>query len=195
MSKEKDKLEKDSVDETIEETTENAEENVEETNEEVIEETTEDEISLVKKYKDENKKLTNENEALKERLLRMTAEYDNYRKRTAKEKEGIYADAYIDVLKEIVPNIDNIERAVASEGDMEALKQGVEMTLKGFKNSFEKLGVTEIDTENGFDPNYHNAIMHVEDPELGTNVVAEVFMKGYQKGDKVIRHSMVKTAN
>lgn len=195
MSKEKDKLEKDSVEETVEETTEDVEENVEETNEEVIEETTEDEISLVKKYKDENKKLANENEALKERLLRMTAEYDNFRKRTAKEKEGIYADAYVDVLKEIVPNIDNIERAIASEGDIETLKQGVEMTLKGFKNSFEKLGVTEIDTENGFDPNYHNAIMHVEDPELGANVVAEVFMKGYQKGDKVIRHSMVKTAN
>lgn len=191
MSKEKDKLEKDSVEEVKEETTEEVEENVEE----VVEETTEDEISLVKKYKEENKKIANENEALKERLLRMTAEYDNYRKRTVKEKEGIYADAYIDVLKEIVPNIDNIERAIASEGDLETLKQGVEMTLKGFKNSFEKLGVTEIDTENGFDPNYHNAIMHVEDPELGTNVVAEVFMKGYQKGDKVIRHSMVKTAN
>ncbi|WP_297634638.1 nucleotide exchange factor GrpE [uncultured Clostridium sp.] len=193
MSKEKDKLEKDSVEETVEETTEDEE--VENTEEQIEEETTEDEISLVKKYKDENKKLANENEALKERLLRITAEYDNYRKRTAKEKEGIYADAYVDVLKEIVPNIDNIERAISSEGDLEALKQGVEMTLKGFKNSFEKLGVSEIDTENGFDPNYHNAIMHVEDPELGANVVAEVFMKGYKKGDKVIRHSMVKTAN
>ena len=69
------------------------------------------------------------------------------------------------------------------------------MTLKGFQNSLEKLGVTEIETSEGFDPNFHNAIMHIEDPELGTNVVVEVFMKGYKRGDKVIRHSMVKTAN
>ncbi|MGL4874521.1 MAG: nucleotide exchange factor GrpE [Clostridium sp.] len=184
MSKEKDKLEKDSVEEVNEEL-----------NEETSEEEQNDEISLVKKYKEENEKLSNELETLKERLLRLTAEYENYRKRTSKEKEGIYADAYVDVLKEIVPNLDNIERALASEGDLETLKQGVEMTLKGFNTSLEKLGVTEIDTANGFDPNFHNAIMHVEDPEFGANTVAEVFMKGYQKGDKIIRHSMVKTAN
>ncbi|MGL4847703.1 MAG: nucleotide exchange factor GrpE [Clostridium sp.] len=189
MSKEKDKLEKDSVEEINEEVVE------EEVSSEASEESESDELSLVKKYKEENEKLSNELETLKERLLRITAEYENYRKRTAKEKEGIYADAYVDVLKEIVPSIDNIERALASEGDLEALKQGVEMTLKGFTTSLEKLGVTEIDTANGFDPNFHNAIMHVEDPEFGPNAVAEVFMKGYQKGDKIIRHSMVKTAN
>ncbi|MGL5417163.1 MAG: nucleotide exchange factor GrpE [Clostridium sp.] len=192
MSKKKDKLEKDSVEDVKDEVS-----NEEEVKAESLENDTEknDELSLVKKYKEENEKLSNEVDTLKERLLRLTAEYENYRKRTAKEKEGIYADAYVDVLKEIVPSIDNIERALASEGDLEALKQGVEMTLKGFTTSLEKLGVTEIDTTNGFDPNFHNAIMHVEDPELGPNAVAEVFMKGYQKGDKIIRHSMVKTAN
>ncbi|MGL5648711.1 MAG: nucleotide exchange factor GrpE [Clostridium sp.] len=192
MSKKKDKLEKDSVEE-IKDKTSNEEEVKAESSDNDTEKN--EEFSLVKKYKEENEKLSNEVDTLKERLLRLTAEYENYRKRTAKEKEGIYADAYIDVLKEIVPSIDNIERALASEGDLEALKQGVEMTLKGFTTSLEKLGVTEIDTTNGFDPNFHNAIMHVEDPELGPNVVAEVFMKGYQKGDKIIRHSMVKTAN
>lgn len=193
MSKDKEELEKDLNEEIIEES-------VEENKEEVVEETTEEnseenELSLVKKYKEEIQKLKEELEVEKDKYLRQTAEYQNFKKRTAKEKEGIYTDACVDVLKEILPNLDNIERAIAAEGNIEALKQGVEMTLKGFQNSLEKLGVTEIETSEGFDPNFHNAIMHIEDPELGTNVVVEVFMKGYKRGDKVIRHSMVKTAN
>lgn len=193
MSKDKEELEKDLNEEIIEESVEeNKEVVVEETKEENSEE---NELSLVKKYKEEIQKLKEELEVEKDKYLRQTAEYQNFKKRTAKEKEGIYTDACVDVLKEILPNLDNIERAIAAEGNIEALKQGVEMTLKGFQNSLEKLGVTEIETSEGFDPNFHNAIMHIEDPELGTNVVVEVFMKGYKRGDKVIRHSMVKTAN
>ena len=178
------------AEEEVTEESENNEVNEESNNEEVT-----DDLAAMRKLKDENKKLGNELEALKDRLLRLTAEYDNYRKRTAKEKEGIYTDACTDVLKEIIPAIDTLERAVAVEGSVEDFKKGIEMTLKGFKGSLEKLGVEEIDTENGFDPNLHQAIMHEDNPELGTNVIAEVFMKGYKKGDKVIRYSMVKVAN
>ncbi len=155
----------------------------------------EDELEMFKKTKEENKKLTNELETLKDRLLRVTAEYENYRKRTAKEKEGIYTDACIDVLKEIVPNLDNLERAVEANGSVEDMKKGVEMTLKGFQTALEKLGVEEIETSEGFDPNLHQAVMHIEDENLDNNSVAEVFMKGYKRGDKVIRHSVVKVAN
>ena len=151
--------------------------------EEIVEEYSEnDDLSLIRKMKDENKKLSNEVEALKERLLRLTAEYDNYRKRTAKEKEGIYTDACTDVLKEMLPVADNLERALAVDGNVEDLKKGVEMTIKGFLNSLEKLGVEEIDTTNGFDPNLHQAISVVEDENLSSNDVAQVNQKGYKRG-------------
>ena len=163
--------------------------------EEIVEEYSEnDDLSLIRKMKDENKKLSNEVEALKERLLRLTAEYENYRKRTAKEKEGIYTDACTDVLKEMLPVADNLERALAVDGNVEDLKKGVEMTIKGFLNSLEKLGVEEIDTTNGFDPNLHQAISVVEDANLSSNDVAQVYQKGYKRGDKVIRYSMVTVA-
>ena len=155
----------------------------------------ENELDNMRKLKDENKKLTNEVEALKERLLRLTAEYDNFRKRTAKEKEGIYTDACTDVLKEMIPVLDNLERAIAVNGSAEDIKTGVEMTIKGFKNSFEKLGVEEIDATGEFDPNYHQAVMHIEDENLGANLIAEVFQKGYKRGEKIIRYTVVKVAN
>ena len=145
--------------------------------------------------KDEVKKLTNEVQTLKDRLLRQTAEYDNFRKRTAKEKEGIYTDACVDVLKEILPVADNLERAILAEGNFEDLKKGIEMTIKGLQSAFEKLGVEEIDASKDFDPNLHQAVMHVEDENFDKNQVAEVFMKGYKRGEKVIRHSVVKVAN
>lgn len=148
-----------------------------------------------KALKEENKKFKNELEALKDRLERMASEYDNYRKRTAKEKEGIYDEACEDVLKEMLPALDNLERAVAANGSLEDLKTGIEMTLKQFKDSFEKLGVEEIAIEDGFDPNFHNAVMHVEDDNYKEKQVVEVFQKGYKKGNKVIRYSMVKVAN
>ena len=155
----------------------------------------ENELDIMRKLKDDNKKLNNEIEALKERLLRLTAEYDNYRKRTAKEKEGIYTDACTDVLKEMIPVLDNLERAVSVEGSVEDIKKGIEMTIKGFKTSFEKLGVEEIDATGEFDPNYHQAVMHIEDENFGANSIAEVFQKGYKRGDKIIRYTVVKVAN
>ena len=154
-----------------------------------------DELNIVKKQKEENKKLQEELDMTKDRLLRVTAEYDNYRKRTTKEKEGIYSDAYVDVLKEIVPIIDNLERAIAADGSVEDLKKGIEMTIKGCQDSFTKLGIEEIDASGEFDPNVHNAVMHIEDESLDKNVIAEVFQKGYKKDDKIIRHTMVKVAN
>jgi molecular chaperone GrpE len=154
-----------------------------------------DELNVVKKQKEENKKLQEELDMTKDRLLRVTAEYDNYRKRTVKEKEGIYSDAYVDVLKEIIPILDNLERAIAADGSIEDLKKGIEMTIKGCQDSFIKLGVEEIDDSGEFDPNVHNAVMHVDDENLGKNVIAEVFQKGYKKDDKIIRHTMVKVAN
>lgn len=182
--------------ETMEDTLENEE--VEEVEGEVVEESNETEddgLATVRRLKDENKKLNNEVEALKDRLLRMTAEYDNYRKRTSKEKEGIYTEACTDVLKEMIPVIDNLERALAVDGSIDDFKKGIEMTIKGFQGSLEKLGVEEIDTTNGFDPNLHQAVMHIQDENLEKNVVAEVFLKGYKKNDKVIRYTMVKVAN
>ncbi len=155
----------------------------------------ENELDIMRKLKDENKRLNNEAEALKERLLRLTAEYDNYRKRTSKEKEGIYTDACTDVLKEMIPVLDNLERAISVEGSVEDIKKGIEMTIKGFQTSFEKLGVEEIDASGEFDPNYHQAVMHIEDESLGANSIAEIFQKGYKRGDKVIRYTVVKVAN
>lgn len=155
----------------------------------------ENELENMRKIKDENKKLNNEVEALKDRLLRITAEYENYRKRTVKEKEGIYTDACTDVLKEMIPVLDNLERAIAVDGSVEDIKKGIEMTIKGFKTSFEKLGVEEIDATGEFNPNYHQAVMHIEDENLDKNSIAEVFQKGYKRGDKVIRYTVVKVAN
>ena len=156
------------------------------------ENTEEDELDMIKK---QNKKLQEELDATKDSLLRLRAEYDNYRKRTTKEKEGIYSDAYVDVVKEILPIIDNLERAIAADGSLEDLKKGVEMTMKGCKDAFDKLGIEEIDATGEFDPNFHNAVMHIEDENLDKNVVAEVFQKGYKKDNKIIRHTMVKVAN
>ena len=155
----------------------------------------ENELDIMRKLKDENKKLSNEAEALKERLLRLTAEYENYRKRTAKEKESIYTDACTDVLKEMIPVLDNLERAIQVEGNAEDIKKGVEMTIKGFNSSFEKLGVEEIDPTGEFDPNLHQAVMHIEDENFGANAIAEVFQKGYKRGEKIIRYTVVKVAN
>ncbi len=156
------------------------------------ESTEEDELDMIKK---QNKKLQEELDTTKDTLLRLRAEYDNYRRRSIKEKEGIYSDAYVDVVKEILPVIDNLERAIAADGTLEDLKKGVEMTMKGCQDAFSKLGVEEIDATGEFDPNFHNAVMHIEDESLEKNVVAEVFQKGYKKDDKIIRHTMVKVAN
>ena len=132
---------------------------------------------------------------LNDKYMRMIAEYDNFRKRSAKEKEGIYSDAYGDAISAILPVLDNIERAAAYT-DAEAVLKGVQMILKGAEEAFEKMGVTAFGEKGDvFDPNRHNAVMHVEDENLGENVITEVFQKGYMKGDKVIRYAMVIVAN
>ena len=142
-------------------------------------------------FKSKTKKLENELEALKDRLLRISSEYENYRKRTDKEKERIYTDACEDVLIKMLPVLDNLERALAVDGTVEDLKKGVEMTVRQFEDALEKLQVEEISTENGFDPELHQAMMVVEQEGAESNQVAQVFQKGYKRGDKVIRHSMV----
>lgn len=131
-----------------------------------------------------------------DKYKRVLAEYDNYRKRTAKEKEGIYSDAYGDAIKEILPVIDNLERAAAFE-DGEQVAKGVKMTLTQFFEALNKMGVEVIDAAKGdpFDPELHNAVLHTEDPELGETVIAAVLQKGYKKGDKVYRYAMVSVAN
>ena len=132
----------------------------------------------------------------KDQFLRLAAEYDNYRKRTAKEKEGLWADAKADTVQAFLPVYDNLERAMKQETSDEAYKKGVEMTMNQLKEVFAKLGVTEIEAEGKpFDPNLHNAVMHIEDENLGENVVAQVFQAGFMLGDKVIRFAMVQVAN
>ncbi|MCB2292556.1 nucleotide exchange factor GrpE [Clostridium algoriphilum] len=148
-----------------------------------------------KKLQEENEKLQDDVDAIKDKFLRTTAEYENFRKRTAKEKQGIYTDACADVLKEVLPVLDNLERALSAEGSGEELRTGVEMTVRLFNVAFEKLGVEELASDGEFDPNLHNAVMHVEDEKYGANEIVEVFQKGYKKENKVLRHSMVKVAN
>lgn len=133
----------------------------------------------------------------KDKYMRMFAEYENFRRRTAKEKEGIYSDAYADCVQGILPIIDNLERAAAAIPEDEAdtgLAKGVTMTLKSASDALNKLGITEIPTET-FDPNVHNAVMHVDDETLGEGVILDVYQKGYRRGDKVIRCAMVRVAN
>lgn len=149
----------------------------------------------MKKLIEENMKLQSDADGFKDKLLRTTAEYENFRRRTSKEKEGIYTDACTDVLKEILTPLDNLERALSVEGSLENLRVGVEMTVRQFNEAFSKLGVEELASQGEFDPNLHNAVMHVEDEQYGTNEIVEVFQKGYKRASKVLRHSMVKVAN
>ena len=131
--------------------------------------------------------------ACEDKYMRMMAEYDNFRKRSAKEKEAVWADAYSDCIANLLPILDNLERASGSD-NLEAVRKGLEMTVKAFDDTMKKMGVTEIETKI-FDPNLHNAVMHVEDDAFGESEIVEVFQKGYCKGDKVIRYAMVKVAN
>ena len=132
-----------------------------------------------------------------DKFLRLAAEYDNYRKRTAKEKEGIYADAKIETLTAMLPVYDNLERALSQFGDDDSPhRKGVEMIFTQFKESLAKLGVTTIDAAGQpFDPDKHNAVMHVEDETVGENTVVEVLQQGFLLGDKVLRFAIVKVAN
>ncbi|MGI5963930.1 MAG: nucleotide exchange factor GrpE [Lawsonibacter sp.] len=131
-----------------------------------------------------------------DKYLRLCAEYDNYRKRTAKEKESAWTDAKAETASAFLPVYDNLERALKQETADEAYKKGVEMTMNQLKEVLTKLGITEIPAQGQpFDPKLHNAVMHVEDESLGENVVVDVFQAGFQCGEKVIRFAMVKVAN
>ena len=128
--------------------------------------------------------------------LRLAAEYDNYRKRTAKEKENAYGDARADTIKPFLAVYDNLERGIAQYDESDVHRQGLELILRQFGEVLNKLGVTEIEAQGQpFDPARHNAVMHVEDEAAGENTVVEVFQKGFMLGDKVLRFAMVKVAN
>lgn len=136
-------------------------------------------------------------ESVKDQFVRLTAEYDNYRKRTTKEKEGLYQDAKADTIREFLAVYDNLERAAASEGGEDSPhKKGLEMIFAQYKEILKKLGVTQIEAlGQPFDPEKHNAVMHIDDESLGENVVSQVFQEGFELGGKVIRHAIVQVAN
>ena len=155
----------------------------EETAAEAIEEETQNEFE--KKYNDAN-----------EKYMRTLAEYDNYRKRTIKEKESIYPEAKAVVVEKFLPLMDNFSRAIESAENKDAFYDGVVMLKKQMDEVFTALGVEEIESlGQQFNPELHNAVMHIDDEEQGENVIVEEFQKGYKIGERVIRHSMVKVAN
>ena len=136
-------------------------------------------------------------DSVKDQFVRLTAEYDNYRKRTAKEKDSLYQDAKADTIREFLAVYDNLERAVSTEGDEDSPhKKGLEMIFHQYQEILKKLGVTEIEAQGApFDPEKHNAVMHIDDENFGENVVSQVFQAGFMLGDKVIRHAIVQVAN
>lgn len=130
-----------------------------------------------------------------DKYLRMAAEYDNFRRRSREEKDGVYDSALGDTVSELLPIIDNLERAEMFD-DADKVKEGLVMIAKSAKAAFEKLGVESFgEVGETFDPNLHNAVFHIEDESLGEGEIVEVFQKGYKKGKRVIRFAMVKTAN
>ena len=136
-------------------------------------------------------------ESVKDQFVRQTAEYENYRKRTTKEKENIYQDAKADTISAFLAVYDNLERAAASEGGEDSPhKKGLEMIFQQYKDILAKLGVTEIKAKGqSFDPEKMNAVMHIDDENFGENEVAQVFQAGFELNGKVIRHAIVQVAN
>ena len=131
-----------------------------------------------------------------DQLLRLAAEYDNFRKRSAKEKDSAYTNGKADTLAKLLPVYDNLERALNQACEDAAYKKGVEMTMNELVKIFTGLGVEIFgDVGDGFDPNLHNAVMHIDSEELGENVIAQVFQKGFRIGEKVVRFAMVQVAN
>ena len=132
---------------------------------------------------------------LNDKYLRMAAEYENFRRRSREEKAAVYDIAVADAVSELLPIVDNLERATAYE-DGEKVKAGLDMTLKTVESALGKLGVSAFgDTGDTFDPNIHNAVLHIDDEAYGEGAIVEVLQRGYKKGDKIIRFAMVKTAN
>ena len=179
---------------------ENQAQDTENTTEEVNENVSKSEKKEEKKasrelaeLKEAHAKVTEQLAQMTDKYLRTVAEYENFRKRSRAEKEATYADAYADALTQLLPVVDNLQLAARySEGDK--VLEGVKMILSQMDSCLEKMGVEEIETK-VFDPNVHNAVMHVEDEAYGEGEIVDVFQKGYRKGDKIIRHAMVKVAN
>ncbi len=133
---------------------------------------------------------------VKNQLLRLAAEYDNFRKRTQREREQLHGDVRSDAVACFLPILDNLDRAVEAPTTDTAFQQGIELINKQFRDVLSKMGVLEIDSlGKPFDPLWHNAVMHVEQEETGPSTIVEVFQKGYHMGDRVIRHAVVKVAN
>ncbi len=155
---------------------------------------------MSKELEETKKKLKETTDALaqqKDAFLRTAAEYDNFRKRTEREKQALYADATADAVKEILSVADNLERALEQKDcSADDLRKGVEMTQKQMQAALKKLNVAEMGKEGEpFDPTLHSAVSHIDDKSLGENVIAKVFQKGYTIDGKVVRHAMVQVAN
>lgn len=164
---------------------------VEETTEAIVEEPSETDA-----LRTELESVQTELAAEKDKNLRLRAEYDNFRKRSVRERDNIYADVKADTLKKLLPIFDNLERALRQETADEAYKKGVEMTMNQFLEALKALGVTPIEAVGQtFNPNEHNAVMHMEDPDKGEGEIVQEFQKGFKMGDRVIRFSMVQVAN
>lgn len=163
----------------------------EEINEQTQSEETAAESTEVKEEVKENPS-NKELDEIKDKYIRVCAEYENYRKRSEKERVDSYVDGMTNAVKALLPVMDNLDRAIAFEPENE----GVKMIVKQITDSFTKLGVAEIESDGKpFDPEFHNAIMHEEDPEKGENIVSQTFQKGYTLNGKIIRHAMVKVVN
>ena len=162
-----------------------------EANEEIVEETVETAEPTVEE------KLTQELNETKDKLLRVMAEYDNFRKRSQKEKEQAYGDTKASTIAEFLPVYDNFIRAMSTENaDLDTFKKGIEMIFNQYGETFKKLGVESFGEKGEtFDPNIHNAVMHGEDEELPENSISDVFSTGYKMGDRVIRPAIVKVVN
>lgn len=150
-----------------------------------------------KLFKKKEKKPTKEEyDLLNDKYLRVCAEYNNFRNRSQKEKDSLYGDVRCNVILSFLPVYDNLERALNTQTEDEAYRKGVELIMKQFEDTFKKLGVEEIQAlGEKFNPDFHNAVMHVDDETKGENEIVEVFQKGFKIGDKVIRFPMVKVAN
>lgn len=186
-------------DEELEETKSGEEEAVEETAEEAVEEAAEETAEPaveVEKADSEAEKVAKELAATKDQLLRTMAEYDNFRKRSQREKDALRAEIITNVMSKFLPVLDNLERALQTECSDENYKKGVEMINDSFLETLKGLGVEEIQSDGApFDPNFHQAVQRVDNPELESGTVAQTFAKGYKIGDKVIRFAMVSVAN
>ncbi|MFR1946187.1 MAG: nucleotide exchange factor GrpE [Faecalimonas umbilicata] len=171
----------------------------EEALEETAEEGSEKGAKGLFKRKPKKDKKDEQIEELKDKLTRQMAEFDNFRKRTEKEKSAMYEIGAKDIIEKILPVVDNFERglgAVTEEQKEDSFVSGMEMIYKQIMTTLDSVGVKAIEAVgNEFDPDFHNAVMHVEDEEVGENIVVEEFQKGYTYRDTVVRHSMVKVAN